>query len=671
MTPNLYLWIIPLLPLAGAAINGLFGKRFSRQAVAAVALTFCGAAFAWALFIVSRFSVLELPHVEILAPWLRAGNFQVDFAFQLDQLSLVMLLVVTGVGSLIHVYSVGYMWEEGGFYRFFSYLNLFMFFMLTLILANNYLLMFIGWEGVGLASYLLIGFWFTKDSAASAGKKAFIVNRIGDFGLLIALFLLIKHFNTLNFVQVFQTIAPLPVETAGAGLLTAIGLLLILGACGKSAQIPLYVWLPDAMEGPTPVSALIHAATMVTAGVYMIARSHTIFERAPMALTVIAIIGSLTALFAATIGVTQTDIKKVLAYSTISQLGYMFIACGVAAFSAGIFHLMTHAFFKGLLFLAAGSVIHAVGGEQDMRKMGGLRKKIPYTFWTMTAATFAIAGIPGLAGFFSKDEILWRAYQASWAYWAIGLFTAFLTSFYMFRLWFMTFFGEYRGEAGSHGDHDAHGHDGHGHGGVHESPKIMLVPLMILAVLSIFGGYVGVPGSLGGQNHFDKFLSPIFHSTTPAVNIERGTAVPPEQTTEGQEPEASRSTELIFTGISVGAGFLGLYLAWLLYLNKPQLPQRIAQSLGSFYQTVLHKYYVDEIYATLFVKPLIDGSTRILWHGVDQGVIDASVNGSADGAREVSDSLRHMQSGNLRSYAGWIAAGAAAVIAYMIWMGTR
>jgi NADH-quinone oxidoreductase subunit L len=681
MMPNLYLWMIPLLPLAGAAINGLFGKRFSRQTVSAVALTFCIAAFGWALFVVSKFSGLVLPHVETLAPWLRAGNFQVDFAFQLDQLSLVMLLVVTGVGSLIHIYSVGYMWEEGGFYRFFAYLNLFMFFMLTLILANNYLLMFIGWEGVGLASYLLIGFFFIKDSAASAGKKAFIVNRIGDFGLLIALFLLIKHFGTLNFVQLFQSIAPMPVETAGAGLLTTIGLLLMVGACGKSAQIPLYVWLPDAMEGPTPVSALIHAATMVTAGVYMVARSHTIFERAPMALTVIAIIGCLTALFAATIGVTQTDIKKVLAYSTISQLGYMFIACGVAAFSAGIFHLMTHAFFKGLLFLAAGSVIHAVGGEQDMRKMGGLRKKIPYTFWTMTAATFAIAGIPGLAGFFSKDEILWRAYQASWAYWAIGLFTAFLTSFYMFRLWFMTFFGEYRGEAESAHGHDAHGHDdhahddhGHGHGGVHESPKIMLVPLVILAVLSIFGGYVGVPGSLGGQNHFDKFLGPIFRSTAPVLNENHaapGETAPPEPTTEGREPDASHGGEIIFTGISVGTGFLGLFLAWLLYVNKPQLPQRIAASLGSFYHAVLNKYYVDEIYATLFVKPLIDSSTRILWHGVDQGVIDASVNGTADGAREVSDSLRHMQSGNLRSYAGWIAAGAAAVIAYMIWMGTR
>src|ERR1700739_3924176 len=402
MTPSLHLWLIPVLPLIGAAINGLVGRRFSRQTVSAVALSFCGAAFVRALYVAARFSSLELPHTEFLGHWIRAGDFQVDFAFYLDQLSFVMLMVVTGVGFLIHIYSVGYMWEEGGFYRFFSYLNLFMFFMLTLVLAGNYLQMFIGWEGVGLASYLLIGFWFTKDSAASAGKKAFIVNRIGDFGFLIALFLLIKHFGSLNFDRVFGAVTPLPAETAGAGLLTAIGILLMVGACGTAAQIPLYIWLPDAMEGPTPVSALIHAATMVTAGVYMVSRSHVIFQHAPIALTVVAIIGTLTAFFAATIGITQTDIKKVLAYSTVSQLGYMFMACGVGAFSAGIFHLMTHAFFKGLLFLGAGSVIHAVGGEQDMRKMGGLRSYIPWTFMTMGVATLAISGIPPLAGFWRQ-----------------------------------------------------------------------------------------------------------------------------------------------------------------------------------------------------------------------------------------------------------------------------
>src|SRR5271157_5686902 len=384
MTPNLNLWLIPILPLAGAAINGFFGKKSSRTAVSTIALVFCGAAFFWALSVAWRFSSLpEIPHQEYLAHWIRSGSFTADFAFYLDSLSLVMLLVVTGVGFLIHIYSVGYMWDDPGYYRFFSYLNLFMFFMLTLVLANNYLVMFIGWEGVGLASYLLIGFWFTKDSAASAGKKAFIVNRIGDFGFLIGLFLIIQHFGSLDFTKVFASVAHLPAGVETETLLTTVGILLMIGACGKSAQIPLYVWLPDAMEGPTPVSALIHAATMVTAGVYMVARSHVIFERAPIALTVVAIIGTLTALFAATIGITQTDIKKVLAYSTISQLGYMFMACGVGAFSAGIFHLMTHAFFKGLLFLAAGSVIHAVGGEQDMRKMGGLKSYIPWTFWCM------------------------------------------------------------------------------------------------------------------------------------------------------------------------------------------------------------------------------------------------------------------------------------------------
>jgi NADH-quinone oxidoreductase subunit L len=673
MTSNLHLWLIPLLPLVGAAINGFFGRRSSRSTVSTAALVFSGAAFAMALGIVFRFSSLTLPHTETLTTWIQSGAFQVDFAFYLDRLSLVMLMVVTGVGFLIHIYSVGYMWEDPSYYRFFTYLNLFMFFMLTLILASNYLLMFIGWEGVGLASYLLIGFWFTKDSAASAGKKAFIVNRIGDFGFLIALFLIIKHFGSLNFEPLFQSVAALSPETSGAGLLTSIGLLLLVGACGKSAQIPLYIWLPDAMEGPTPVSALIHAATMVTAGVYMIARSHAIFERAPMALTVVAIIGTLTALFAATIGVTQTDIKKVLAYSTVSQLGYMFMALGVGAFSAGIFHLMTHAFFKGLLFLAAGSVIHAVSGEQDMRQMGGLRNKIPWTFWTMTAGTIAISGIPPFAGFFSKDEILWRAYQASWIYWAIGLFTAFLTSFYMFRLWFMTFFGEYRGTAEAEGKHGHGAHDplgAHGHGGIHESPRVMLVPLVLLAILSVTGGWVGVPGSLGGSNVFERFLAPVFHSSTPGATLagEANTSQPPS---ESPEPQSGHSTELLFTGISVATALCGFGLAWLLYSKRPEMPGRIAVSLNGFYTAVVHKYYVDEIYAAVFVRPLLKGSTEVLWHGVDQNIIDATLDGSAKGALETSDAARHMQSGNIRSYAGWVAAGAAVVIGYMIWMGTR
>jgi len=653
MTETLNLWLIPVLPLAGAAINGFLGKKSSRTAVSTIGLFFSGTAFVWALTVAWRLSSVTLPHQEFflnnehLSHWIRSGSFTVNFAFYLDQLSLVMLLVVTGVGFLIHIYSVGYMWDDPSYYRFFTYLNLFMFFMLTLVLANNYLLMFIGWEGVGLASYLLIGFWFTKDSAASAGKKAFIVNRIGDFGFLIGLFLIIQHFGSLNFAEVFTKVRPLASETAGAGLLTAIGILLMVGACGKSAQIPLYVWLPDAMEGPTPVSALIHAATMVTAGVYMVARSHVIFERAPIALTVVAVIGTLTAIFAATIGITQTDIKKVLAYSTVSQLGYMFMACGAGAFSAGIFHLMTHAFFKGLLFLAAGSVIHAVGGEQDMRKMGGLRTYIPWTFLTMGIATVAIAGIPPLAGFWSKDEILWKAYQASPVYWVIGVITAFITSFYMFRLLFMTFWGDYRGvQVDTHGHaHSAHGHDDHGHGDPHESPWVMLAPLVVLAILSVIGGFVGY------GNHFEHFLAPVFGSTEAAA--------------EG----ASHGTEYALMLVSVVVALLGAALAWTLYVSKPQLPEKIAASLGAFYDAVLNKYYVDEIYAKVFVKPLVDGSTSILWQGIDRKVIDDTVNNAADGAQHVSDEVRHMQSGNLRSYAGWIASGAALVIAYMIWRG--
>ena len=647
MTQNPYLWLIPTLPLAGAAINGFLGRRSSKTAVTTIALVFPGLAFALALWVAIGFSSASAPYGFQLAHWIRSGALSVDFAFYLDQLSLVMLLVVTGVGFLIHVYSVGYISEDPSYYRFFTYLNLFMFFMLTLVLANNYLMMFIGWEGVGLASYLLIGFWFTKDSAASAGKKAFIVNRIGDFGFLIGIFLIIQHFGSLDFTKVFAQVQPLTAENSGAGFLTAIGILLMIGACGKSAQIPLYVWLPDAMEGPTPVSALIHAATMVTAGVYMVSRSHMIFERAPVALTVVAVIGTLTAFFAATIGITQTDIKKVLAYSTVSQLGYMFLACGVGAFSAGIFHLMTHAFFKGLLFLGAGSVIHAVGGEQDMRKMGGLKTYIPTTFATMLIATAAIAGIPPLAGFWSKDEILWKAFEGNPVYWVIGAITAFITSFYMFRLLFMTFWGDYKGiKVDDHGHaHVTHDHGDHGHGEPHESPMVMLVPLMILAALSLVGGLVGI------HNGFEHFLEPVFGSEFPKAIAEHG------------------NTELLLMSISVLFSIAGLIVAWVLYVSKPYLPEKIANSLNGFYTAVLNKYYVDEIYAKLFVKPLVDGSTAILWQGVDRKVIDDTVNNAANGAQHVSDEVRRMQSGNLRSYAGWIAAGAAVLIAYMVWRG--
>jgi len=660
MNPNLYLWLIPLLPLTGAAINGFFGRRLSKQGVSAVALIFSGAAFAMALRVLLSLSSLSLPYVETGVSWIRSGSFHVSFAYYLDQLSLVMLMVVTGVGFLIHIYSVGYMWEDEGLWRFFSYLNLFMFFMLTLILANNYLVMFIGWEGVGLASYLLIGFYFLKDSAAAAGKKAFITNRIGDFGFLIALFLMIQHFGSLDYQKVFASVSD-PASTVATSVLTAIGIFLMVGACGKSAQIPLYVWLPDAMEGPTPVSALIHAATMVTAGVYMVARSHAIFDKAPTALLVVAIIGTLTAIFAATIGIAQTDIKKVLAYSTVSQLGYMFMACGVAAYSAGVFHLMTHAFFKGLLFLGSGSVIHALSGEQDMRQMGGLRKKIPWTFWTMTAGTVAIAGIPPFAGFWSKDEILWRAYSQgpNKIIWALGLLTAFITSFYMFRLWFMTFFGEYRGKLES-GDHSAHGHDdhGHGHSGIHESPMVMLVPLMILALLSIGGGFIKAP----------KFLEPVFQ-TSAAVSGPEGHVL----ATQSAAPEESgdKSTENTLMFVSVAVALLGAALAWLLYLKSPHLPGQIAESLGGLYRTVSNKYYVDEIYNWFLIAPLIAMSRKWLWKGVDQGLIDTVINDSAHGTSDLGGALKHMQSGNLRSYAAWLTIGAAAVVAYMVWLGAH
>jgi NADH-quinone oxidoreductase subunit L len=685
MTPNLYLWVIPVLPLIGAAINGLFGRRFKNGVVSFVALLFTAASFGWAVWAVWN-AWGHFPYQDPLRlDWIVAGSFHAPFGFYLDQLSTVMVLVVTGVGFLIHIYSVGYMGHEGGYYRFFAYLNLFMFFMLTLVLANNYLLMFVGWEGVGLASYLLIGFYFHKDSAANAGKKAFIVNRIGDFAFLIGMFLLIQHFGTLNFSGdsgVFHRVSQLGVD-GGWGWLTMAAICLMIGATGKSAQIPLYVWLPDAMEGPTPVSALIHAATMVTAGIYMIARSNAIFSRSPHALEIVAVIGCLTAIFAATMGMAQTDIKRVLAYSTVSQLGYMFMACGVAAFSAGIFHLMTHAFFKALLFLGAGSVIHAIGGEQDMRRMGGLRKAIPVTFWVMTIATFAIAGFPPLAGFFSKDEILAQTFLRSPLLWTIGVITAGLTSFYMFRLWFMTFFGEYKPHAdlgdahaapATHGAAADHGHgDDHGHGGVHESPWVMLGPLVVLAIGSIVAGWVGVPEFMGGHNRFEHFLSPTVAATAqsePAVAVELRPA--DAESVRGMREllklqEESRREEWILAGTSVLVAALGLYFAWLFYYKRPELPDRITAKIHGLYLIVLHKYYVDEGYGALFVKPLLALSTVVFWKGIDQEVIDGMVNGAGTASKNIGNELRRMQSGNIRSYAAWVAVGGAAVIVYMVW----
>jgi NADH-quinone oxidoreductase subunit L len=659
-------WLIPVLPLAGALINGLFGKRFTKSVAAAIALVFTGASFLFAcahgyMLVHSGADALETSY----GTWIRAGAFSADFGIYLDHLSLVMILVVTGIGFLIHVYSVAYMEHEGGYYRYFSYLNFFMFFMLTLVLANNYLLMFVGWEGVGLASYLLIGFFFLKDSAANAGKKAFITNRIGDFGFLIALFLLIQHFGTLRYATVFNIVSHLSAETT-AGVLTAVGLLMLVGACGKSAQIPLYVWLPDAMEGPTPVSALIHAATMVTAGVYMVCRSNAIFSRAPLALLAVAIIGTLTSFFAATIGIAQTDIKRVLAYSTVSQLGYMFMAAGVAAYSASVFHLMTHAFFKALLFLGAGSVIHGIGGEQDMRKMGGLRKYMPWTFWTMLIATLAISGIPPFAGFFSKDEILWQAFSSphgSKIFWLIGVITAFMTSFYMFRLIFLTFTGEYRGaKLDAHAAHDDHGHD---HGTPHESPWLMLVPLVLLGVLSVIGGWVGI------GNRFEHFLDPVIQKVSVEQSAAQNGEAAATLTGEHEGTGESNGIETLLMGVSVLVAFSGLALAWFLYVKRPELPARIAASLGGLYKLILNKYWIDELYTAVIIGPLVALSRVVLWQTLDQKVIDGTVNEAAIAARDVSQMIRQQQSGLVRSYAGWIAAGAAAVVAYMVWMGTR
>jgi NADH-quinone oxidoreductase subunit L len=639
------LWIIPLLPLLGSAINGLLGSKWPNKVVNAVAVGSTGLAFACALEAVREFSQLpaeQIPFVKQFFTWIAAGTFRAGFDLQVDQLTVVMLLVVTGVGWLIHIYSTGYMAHEEGYYRFFSYLNLFMFFMLILILAANYVLLFVGWEGVGLCSYLLIGFYFLRKSAADAGKKAFIVNRIGDFGFMLGMFLLFKTFGTLDFVPLFAKAAPMPADAIGQyGTLTIACLLLFVGATGKSAQLPLYVWLPDAMEGPTPVSALIHAATMVTAGVYVVARSHVLYLHSPSAMVIVAIVGCATALFAATIGLVQTDIKKVLAYSTVSQLGYMFLGCGVGAFTAGVFHLMTHAFFKALLFLAAGSVIHAMGGEQDMMKMGGLSKKIKWTYRTMLTATLAIAGIPPLAGFFSKDSILLSAYQndnGGKILYGVGLFTALLTSFYMFRLIFLTFFGKER-----YDEHHVH---------VHESPNNMLVPLMILAVLSIIGGWLAAPAFWGGTDYFTKFLEPVFAGgATEAATAEA----------------AAHALEVPLAVVAVITAVIGLGVAWWLYLKKPEKPAELAKSMSGPYKTLLNKYYVDELYAAVVVKPLMWLSTHVLWQTVDVQMIDGAVNGIAHGTSEVGDGVRHAQSGNTRSYAVWVVIGAIVVIAIIFW----
>ncbi|HUB78001.1 MAG TPA: NADH-quinone oxidoreductase subunit L [Bryobacteraceae bacterium] len=609
------LWLIPILPFAGFVINGLFGRRFSKAVVNIVAIGSVVLAFAWVLKTLLGLGSLETAATEHYFTWIQSGNLNIGCDFAVDRLTAIMLLIVTGIGSLIHIYAMGYMAHEGGYYRFFAYMNLFMFFMLVLVLAANYLLLFVGWEGVGLCSYLLIGFYFDKQFATNAGNKAFIVNRIGDFGFSLAMFLIFVNFGSLDFGKVFHQ-AP----AADTGLLTTIGFLLLVGACGKSAQLPLYVWLPDAMAGPTPVSALIHAATMVTAGVYMTARSWPIYIHAPTAMEAIAIMGVVTAFFSASIGLVQNDIKKVFAYSTVSQLGYMFLGVGCGAFSAGIWHVMTHAFFKALLFLGSGSVIHALSGEQDLRNMGGLRTKIPITFWTMMCASVAIAGVPPFSGFFSKDAILLAAYNhAPWMYW-LGVLTAGMTAFYVFRAIFLAFFGEYRG----------HAHP-------HESPPVMWIPLAILGALSLGGGFINIP----------KFLEGFFQGV----------------------PEVPENSSLMF--VSIAAGLIGISIAAWFYLLKPAMADSLASSLKLIYTTLYNKYFVDEIYDATVVKPIVGGSRWVLWKGADAGLIDGSVNGLGAASQGAGGILRKLQSGNIRSYATWVLLGSVLAIVVLFIASTN
>jgi NADH-quinone oxidoreductase subunit L len=628
-------WLVPFCPLMGALLNGFFGRRYRRETVGQIGIAAVGVAFLISLMTVIAFLNQAAPHYQAAVfPWIAAGAYSAQVGFLIDGLSCTMMLVVTGVGLLIHIYSTGYMHDEEDYARFFTYLNLFVGAMLILVMADNYLLMFVGWEGVGLCSYLLIGFWYTRQSASDAGKKAFIVNRVGDFGFMLAVLLLFVTFKTTDMLSVQEQLSHLHADSA---VLTAIALLLFTGAVGKSAQIPLYVWLPDAMEGPTPVSALIHAATMVTAGVYMIARSSLLFTLAPTASSIVAFVGIATALFAATMALVATDIKRVLAYSTVSQLGYMVFAVGVGAYAAGMFHLVTHAFFKALLFLGAGAVIHALAGEQDMRKMGNLRAALPTTHWTMFWATLAIAGIFPFAGFWSKDEILAGAIKSGGInilWWLVGLLTAFLTAFYMFRLLYLTFYGTSRVE------HHVAEH-------LHEAPPAMRVPLMLLAVLSLLGGFLGFPPEHGALH---RFFEPVFAA---AEHVRGG-------------PHHFGFGDVVLMLISLAVAVSGWRLAHRVYVEEPALETQWIQRWHGYYTLLLNKYYVDEIYAKYIVHPLYTLSESGLWRVFDVGVIDRIVNIVGRIMSLNGQILSHVQTGYVRTYALTLVGGAVIMLLVLL-----
>jgi NADH-quinone oxidoreductase subunit L len=637
-----YVGLIILFPLLGFLINGLIGPKIkSEKLIGIIGSGVVGLSFAVATAIFIQMigqPVENRSHIVNVFNWINVGSLSIDVAYQVDQLSILMTLVVTGVGFLIHVYAIGYMHGDSGFWRFFAYLNLFIFMMLNLVLADNFLLMFLGWEGVGLCSYLLIGFWydkkFEKGTTGDAAKKAFIVNRVGDFGFLIAMFLIIITFESLKFDTVFARASSLSV---GNITIFWIALLLFVGATGKSAQIPLFVWLPDAMAGPTPVSALIHAATMVTAGVYMVARASVLFALAPSVMTIIAVIGAVTAVFAASIGLVQNGIKKILAYSTISQLGYMFLALGVGSFAAGIFHVVTHAFFKALLFLGAGAVIHAMHDEEDIQKMGGLKEKLPTTYKTFLVATLAISGIPPLSGFFSKDEILWKTFaHGYWPLWILVLIGAGLTAFYMFRLLILTFEGTPRWEKGKH---------------PHEASKLMTVPLIILAVLSVIGGFIGIPASLGGGNAIEHFLDPIFERTN--VLLAAGH--------HGVEP-----TEYLLMVLSVLVAVGGIFFARHIYIHRKELAEKLTDTYSGIHKLLWNKYYVDEIYDAVVVNPTVKSSDKLLWKIFDIGIVDGAVNGTAKLIGVISSYTRRMQVGVTQSYAAIFVAGIIIILALLI-----